>query len=87
MTFKTSLFVASEEQGGRRIPFFSGYSPKISVNEKLYSCKVLLSEGVDSMAPGSTGQAELETDEIVLKKGDSFYLVEDGHITASGLVL
>jgi len=86
MKFKAQLYLKTQEENGRRVPFFSGYSPKLSMNGKLYPCKVVLPKSVKMMTPGSSGQVEIEVDGVLLKAGTSFELVEGDHIVSTGSI-
>lgn len=87
MKFKASLYLKTKEEGGRHVPFFNGYKPKLSINGRQYSCEVILPQGTEMMAPGSKGQVEIEVEGIVLKSEMSFELVEGDHITATGSII
>ncbi len=84
MKFKAQIYVKKTEEGGRRTPFFSGYSPELSVNAFKYSCVVNLPENIEMLTPGSKAEVEIDVEGIDINNITSFDLIEMGHITVTG---
>jgi translation elongation factor EF-Tu-like GTPase len=84
MKFKAQIYVKKKEEGGRRIPFFSGYQPILVSNGIKYSCTVYLINNVEMMVPGSKAEVEIDVDAADINNIKSFHLIEQDHITVTG---
>ena len=85
MKFRAEIYVKKAEEGGRRVPFFSGYKPTLIVNGNKYICVVDLPESVEMLMPGSKAEVEIDVDGADINNIRSFDLTESDHITATGI--
>ena len=84
MKFKAQIYVKKTEEGGRRTPFFSNYTPILVANGIKYNCVVNLPNNIEMMMPGSKAEVEIDVDVADLKSITSFELTEMDHITVTG---
>ena len=85
MKFRAQIYVKKTAEGGRRTPFFSGYSPLLVANGITNKCVVSLPSNIQMMMPGSKGEVEIDVDGADINNINSFELVEMDHITVTGI--
>lgn len=85
--FEADLYVLSEEEGGRKKPFFSFYKPQAFIKTGDFACTVVLPEKTEMAMPGDRVSVEIElTHPVAVHCGLRFALREGGKTVASGLV-
>ena len=85
--FEAEIYVLTKEEGGRHIPFFTGYRPQFYFRTTDITGKLDLPEGVEMVMPGDhiTISAEL-IHSIAMEEGLQFAIREGGRTVGSGRV-
>jgi elongation factor Tu len=87
--FGAQVYVLSQEEGGRKTPFFNGYQPQFYFRTTDVTGSVSLPEGVDMCMPGDnvemTVQLRADTP-IAMNEGLRFAIREGGRTVGSGTV-
>jgi elongation factor Tu len=85
--FKGQIYCLSNEEGGRKTPFFTGYRPQFYFRTTDITGTVSLPEGKEMVMPGDN--TEISGDlihPIAMEKGLRFAIREGGRTVASGQV-
>jgi elongation factor Tu len=85
--FKAEVYILSKEEGGRHTPFVSGYKPQFYVRTADVTGEVVLSEGVEMVAPGDNTEFNVTlVAPVVLEQGQGFAIREGGQTVGKGVV-
>jgi elongation factor Tu len=86
--YKGSVYVLSQEEGGRHSPFFSGYRPQFYFRTTDITGSVTLPEDKQMVMPGDHTELNVELiHPIAMEKGLRFAIREGGRTVASGQVI
>jgi len=84
---EADLYVLKTEEGGRKKPFFSGYSPQAFIRTGTTTCNVHLPDSVEMAMPGDRVTVKLDLPKkFPIEKGLRFAMREGGITVASGIV-
>ncbi len=85
--FTCNVYVLSEQEGGRKTPFFSGYKPQFYFRTTDVTGIITLAEGTEMIMPGDNASftAELITP-IAMEEGLRFAVREGGRTVGAGVV-
>lgn len=85
--YKGSVYVLSQEEGGRHSPFFSGYRPQFYFRTTDITGSVTLPDDKQMIMPGDHTELTVELiHPIAMEKGLRFAIREGGRTVASGQV-
>ena len=85
--YKGSVYVLSQEEGGRHSPFFSGYRPQFYFRTTDITGTVTLPDDKQMIMPGDHTELTVELlHPIAMEKGLRFAIREGGRTVASGQV-
>lgn len=85
--FKSEVYVLSEDEGGRRTPFFSNYRPQFYFRTTDVTGMIKLPENVEMVMPGDNVTMEVELiTPIAMDKGIRFAIREGGRTVGAGVV-
>ncbi|QDT37388.1 elongation factor Tu [Stratiformator vulcanicus] len=85
--FTGEIYCLSKEEGGRKTPFFSGYSPQFYVRTTDVTGEVKLLGGAEMCMPGDNVEIEVEMQKpVALTDGSRFAIREGGRTVGSGVV-
>jgi elongation factor Tu len=85
--FEAEVYVLSKEEGGRKTPFFTKYSPQFYFRTTDVTGAVTLLGGADMCMPGDNVTLEVELGKpIALDEGSRFAIREGGRTVGSGIV-
>jgi elongation factor Tu len=85
--FKGQIYCLSQEEGGRKTPFFTGYRPQFYFRTTDITGTVKLPEGKEMIMPGDNAEIFGELiHPIAMEKGLRFAIREGGKTVASGQV-
>jgi elongation factor Tu len=86
--FKGQIYCLSQEEGGRKTPFFTGYRPQFYFRTTDITGTVKLPEGKEMVMPGDNTEIFGELiHPIAMEKGLRFAIREGGKTVASGQVV
>jgi elongation factor Tu len=86
--FKGQIYCLSQEEGGRKTPFFTGYRPQFYFRTTDITGTVTLPEGKEMIMPGDNAEIFGELiHPIAMEKGLRFAIREGGKTVASGQVV
>jgi elongation factor Tu len=86
--FKGQIYCLSQEEGGRKTPFFTGYRPQFYFRTTDITGTVKLPEGKEMIMPGDNAEIFGELiHPIAMEKGLRFAIREGGKTVASGQVV
>jgi elongation factor Tu len=86
--FKGQIYCLSQEEGGRKTPFFGGYRPQFYFRTTDITGTVQLPEGKEMVMPGDNTEIFGELiHPIAMEKGLRFAIREGGKTVASGQVV
>jgi elongation factor Tu len=85
--FECNVYVLSEQEGGRKTPFFSGYRPQFYFRTTDVTGTITLPEGTEMIMPGdnATFTVQLITP-IAMEAGLRFAVREGGRTVGAGVV-
>eukprot|EP00920_Eleutheroschizon_duboscqi_P011058 GHVT01025919.1.p1 GENE.GHVT01025919.1~~GHVT01025919.1.p1 ORF type:complete len:553 (+),score=163.78 GHVT01025919.1:170-1828(+) len=85
--FGCDLYVMTEDEGGRKKPFFSNYRPQAFLRTGDSACSIQLQEGTEMANPGDNVKCSVELHHpMAVSPGLRFTLREGGKTVASGLI-
>ncbi len=85
--FKCSVYVLSQDEGGRTTPFFTGYRPQFYFRTTDVTGNVALPAGREMVMPGDNVDLSVELiAPIVMEKDVRFSIREGGRTVGSGVV-
>ncbi|MBL8851742.1 MAG: elongation factor Tu [Planctomycetaceae bacterium] len=85
--FEAEVYVLSKEEGGRKTPFFTKYSPQFYFRTTDVTGAVTLLGGADMCMPGDNVKLEVELGKpIAMDEGSRFAIREGGRTVGSGIV-
>ena len=86
--FKAQIYVLTDKEGGRKSPFFGGYSPQFFFRTTDVTGKIVLSNEVEMCMPGDNTEVEVELQKpIAMEEQLRFAVREGGKTVASGAVI
>jgi elongation factor Tu len=86
--FKAQIYVLTEKEGGRKAPFFGGYSPQFYFRTTDVTGAIVLSNDVEMCMPGDNAEVEVELQKpIAMEEKLRFAVREGGKTVASGTVI
>ena len=86
--FIGQVYVLTEEEGGRKKPFFSGYRPQFYFRTTDVTGIITLPEGTEMCRPGDNVDMGVELiTPIAIEKGLRFAIREGGRTVGSGVVI
>ncbi len=85
--FEAEVYVLSQEEGGRKTPFFSGYRPQFYFRTTDVTGGVKLLGGAEMCMPGDNVKLEVDLGKpIAMDAGSRFAIREGGRTVGSGVV-
>lgn len=85
--FTAEVYVLSEKDGGRNVPFVSGYRPDFFIFMTDLPGTITLLDGVETVMPGELGIMEIELNQpVTIKEGIRFAIRENKRTIAAGVV-
>src|SRR5690606_18505512 len=85
--FMGDIYILSQDEGGRRRAFFSGYQPQFAIRTADVAGTITLPPGVELAAPGSSVSVEVELEvATALEQGTRFSIHDGGLVVAFGIV-
>jgi elongation factor Tu len=85
--FEAEVYVLSKEEGGRKTPFFTKYSPQFYFRTTDVTGAVTLLGGADMCMPGDNVRLEVDLGKpIAMDEGARFAIREGGRTVGSGIV-
>ena len=85
--FNSSVYILSQEEGGRHTPFHTKYRPQFYVRTTDVTGEIFLPEGVEMVMPGDNLEITVELlQPIALNEGLRFAIREGGRTVGSGQV-
>lgn len=85
--FKGEVYVLSAEEGGRRTPFFSGYTPQFFFRTTDATGRAQLAEGAEMAMPGDNVTIIVDLGKpVAIGMGTRFAIREGGRTVGSGVV-
>ncbi len=85
--FKATVYVLTQQEGGRHKPFFSGYRPQFYFRTTDVTGIVTLPEGVEMVMPGDNVELAVELiAPIAMEEGMRFAIREGGRTIGAGTV-
>jgi len=87
-SFKAQIYVLKADEGGRKAPFFGGYSPQFYFRTTDVTGKIELSDGAEMCMPGDSSEVLVELQKpIAMEAGLRFAVREGGKTVASGAIV
>ena len=85
--FTGEVYVLTKEEGGRHIPFFSGYRPQFYFRTTDVTGVITLPEGTEMVMPGDNVEMNVELiAPIAIENNTKFSIREGGRTVGSGNV-
>lgn len=85
--FRCELYALTEDEGGRRKPFFNNYAPQFFFHTAHVTGSIVLPEGTEMVMPGDNVSMEAELIfPTVIEKGMRFAVREGGATVGAGVV-
>jgi elongation factor Tu len=85
--FKSEVYVATKEEGGRHTPFFTGYRPQFYFRTTDLTGIAKLPSGVEMVMPGDNVEMEIQLIQpMALSQGLRFAIRESGRTVGVGVV-
>jgi elongation factor Tu len=85
--FKGTVYVLTQQEGGRHKPFFTGYRPQFYFRTTDVTGSVTLPEGVEMVMPGDNVEISAELiSPIAMEEGMRFAIREGGRTIGAGTV-
>jgi elongation factor Tu len=82
------IYVLKEEEGGRRLPFFSKYKPQCYIRTSDVAAAIQLPEGVEMAKGGDNLKITMKLEfPMPIKKGERFAFREGGKTVAAGVIV
>jgi len=86
-SFKANVYLLSEDEGGRRKSFVSGFRPQCFVRTADVAADLILPKGVKVAMPGDNLEFKIRLNsELALEKGLKFALRESGKTIGHGII-
>jgi elongation factor Tu len=86
-TFRSEVYVLSNEEGGRHTPFFDGYRPQFFIRTMDVTGEVQLDEGVEMVMPGDNANLTIKLIvPVALEVGSHFAIREGGRTVGAGVL-
>ena len=86
-SFKSEVYVLTNDEGGRHTPFFTGYKPQFYFRTTDITGEVNLPDGVEMVMPGDNIEMSVQLiHPIAMEEGLRFAIREGGRTVASGVV-
>jgi len=86
-SFKANVYLLSEEEGGRKKSFVSGFRPQCFVRTADVAADLILPKGVKVAMPGDNLEFKIRLNsELALEKGLKFALRESGKTIGHGII-
>ena len=86
--FVGQIYVLTAKEGGRKAPFFGGYSPQFYFRTTDVTGEISLSDGAEMCMPGDSSEVTIKLGKpIALEAGLRFAVREGGKTVASGAVV
>jgi len=86
--FRAQVYVLTEKEGGRKAPFFGGYSPQFYFRTTDVTGKIELANEVEMCMPGDNTEVEVALQKpIAMEEQLRFAVREGGKTVASGAVI
>ena len=86
--FRAQIYVLKADEGGRKAPFFGGYSPQFYFRTTDVTGSIKLANDVEMCLPGDNTEVEVELQKpIALEEQLRFAVREGGMTVASGAVI
>lgn len=84
---KADIYVLKEEEGGRRLPFFSKYKPQCYMRTADVAAAIQLPEGVEMAKGGDNIKITMKLEfPMAIVKGERFAFREGGKTIAAGVI-
>lgn len=84
---KADIYVLKEEEGGRKLPFFSKYKPQCFIRTADVAASLTLPEGVEMAKGGDNLKVTLKLEfPMPISKGERFAFREGGKTIAAGVI-
>lgn len=85
--FDAEIYFLTEEEGGRRAPFYSNYLPTFFFGPTEVMGKIVLLNGVEEVMPGDSVKVTVELrSAVAMEVGTDFTVREGGRIVGRGTV-
>jgi elongation factor Tu len=85
--FKCEAYLLASDEGGRRLPFFTGYRPQFYFRTTDVTGAARLPQGVERVMPGGSASMQVELlAPIAIEKGLRFAIREGGRTVGIGVV-
>jgi elongation factor Tu len=86
-SFDADIYVLTEEEGGRKKPFFGGYRPQAFIRTGTVTVDVQLPESVEMAMPGDSLKITMNSEKpMALEEGLRFAMREGGLTVGSGII-
>ena len=84
---EASLYILTENEGGRKKPFPSGYRPQIYLRTADVAVEIILPDNVKMGMPGDNVNVKIKlSNPLPLDKGQRFAIREGGKTVAAGVI-
>src|SRR4030043_113607 len=81
------VYILTKEEGGRHLPFFSGYKPQFYVRTTDVTGEVTLAKGVEMVMPGDNAKMTVKLIQpVAMEEGFRFAIREGGHTVGAGVI-
>jgi elongation factor Tu len=85
--FDADCYVLTEDEGGRKKPFFSSYRPQAFIRTGTVTVEVTLPDGVEMAMPGDSLSIKMSSEKpMAVEEGLRFALREGGLTVGSGVI-
>merc|ERR1711879_943230 len=85
--FDADIYVLTEEEGGRKKPFFSSYRPQAFIRTGTVTVEVKLPDSVEMAMPGDSLSISMSSEKsMALEEGLRFAIREGGLTVGSGII-
>jgi len=85
--FESEVYVLRKEEGGRHLPFLSGYRPQFYIRTTKVTGEVILPEGVEMAIPGDTVTLQVRLIKpVAIEPGSRFAIREGGKTIGAGII-
>jgi len=86
--FRAQIYVLTDKEGGRKAPFFGGYSPQFYFRTTDVTGAITLANEVEMCMPGDNTEVEVELQKpIAMEEQLRFAVREGGKTVASGAII
>jgi elongation factor Tu len=86
-SFDADIYVLTEEEGGRKKPFFSSYRPQAFIRTGTVTVEVKLPDSVEMAMPGDSLKISMHAEKpMALEEGLRFAMREGGLTVGSGII-